>query len=537
MKLNLLDCTLRDGGYYNNWNFSQNLINEYLKSIYSSGIEYAEIGFRSFDQQTFRGPCAYSKDSFLQKLNIPKKLKIGVMINASEIVDNSKKKLLKNIKNLFPVKNDKINFVRIACHIHEIEKVLPVSQFLKKRGYKVIFNLMQCADRSSEELQNVGMLMSKYPIDILYFADSMGSMNTDKTSFVINNLKKYWHKEIGIHTHDNMLRAFTNTDQAISQGVNWIDGTISGMGRGPGNIKTEYLLINYSNILKRKVNLLPLLNIIQNYFKKLQELYNWGTNPYYFLAGKNGIHPTFIQDMLKDERYDISDKLLFIDHLKNIGGKKFNKDILDTDKNLYLGKLKNTNNFKKWVPSKFLKNKNILIIGNSPQINEYISDIEEFIKKTKPIVFGLNTQKSINEKFINYRIVSNLFRILTDKKKYFKIKNKIIIPFERQNDEIKKYFNKRKILNLDLEIINNNYKFKKDAVIAPNSLVVSYALGIAASGKAKKIILAGFKGYSSDDPRQIEMDNTINLFKSKSNILISSITPTKLKIKIDTLYV
>ena len=132
MKLNLLDCTLRDGGYYNNWNFSQNLINEYLKSIYSSGIEYAEIGFRSFDQQTFRGPCAYSKDSFLQKLNIPKKLKIGVMINASEIVDNSKKKLLKNIKNLFPVKNDKINFVRIACHIHEIEKVLPVSQFLKK---------------------------------------------------------------------------------------------------------------------------------------------------------------------------------------------------------------------------------------------------------------------------------------------------------------------------------------------------------------------------------------------------------------------
>ena len=219
-----------------------------------------------------------------------------------------KKKLLKNIKNLFPVKNDKINFVRIACHIHEIEKVLPVSQFLKKRGYKVIFNLMQCADRSSEELQKVGMLMSKYPIDILYFADSMGSMNTDKTSFVIKNLKKYWHKEIGIHTHDNMLRAFTNTDQAISQGVNWIDGTISGMGRGPGNIKTEYLLINYSNILKRKVNLLPLLNIIQNYFKKLQELYNWGTNPYYFLAGKNGIHPTFIQDMLKDERYDISDK-------------------------------------------------------------------------------------------------------------------------------------------------------------------------------------------------------------------------------------
>jgi 4-hydroxy 2-oxovalerate aldolase len=66
---------------------------------------------------------------------------------------------------------------------------------------------------------------------------------------------------------------------------------------------------------------------------------------------------------------------------------------------------------------------------------------------------------------------------------------------------------------------------------------VSYVLGIAASGKVKKIILAGFQGYNSDDLRQIEMDNTINLFKSNSKILISSITPTKYKVKIDSLYV
>ena len=30
-KINLLDCTLRDGGYYNNWFFTKELINEYLK--------------------------------------------------------------------------------------------------------------------------------------------------------------------------------------------------------------------------------------------------------------------------------------------------------------------------------------------------------------------------------------------------------------------------------------------------------------------------------------------------------------------------
>tara|TARA_Y100000590_G_scaffold469879_1_gene660306 strand:+ start:5469 stop:7073 length:1605 start_codon:yes stop_codon:yes gene_type:complete len=534
MKLNLLDCTLRDGGYYNNWDFNYKLINDYLRSVYLSGIEYVEVGFRSFEQETYRGPCAYTKDSFLQTLKIPKKLKIGVMINASEIISHSKKNL--NIKKLFPNKKDRINFVRIACHFHEVKKVINVSKFLKSRGYKVIFNLMQCADKSLNELYYVSNIISKYPVDVLYFADSMGSMTSEKTSFVINSLKKNWSGEIGIHTHDNMLRAFTNTDQAIRDGVNWIDGTVSGMGRGPGNIKTEYLLINYSQFLKKKVNLFPILNLIKTNFKKLQEFYNWGTNPFYFLAGKNGIHPTFIQDILKDDRYDISDKLLFIEHLKNIGGKKFSRDLLDTDKNLYLGKL-NKSNIKKWNPASILKNKTVLIIGNSPQISEYTSAIEDFIRKNKPIVFGLNIQKSINEKLINYRVACNLFRLLTDKKKYKKFKNKFIIPFERQNNEIKKYFNKKKVLNFDLQIISNKFNFKSDKVIIPNSLVVSYALGIAASGKSKNIILAGFQGYNSEDPRQIQMDNTFNLFKSNSKILISSITPTKYKIKIDSLYV
>ena len=30
--LKLLDCTLRDGGYYNNWNFDRDLINEYTNN-------------------------------------------------------------------------------------------------------------------------------------------------------------------------------------------------------------------------------------------------------------------------------------------------------------------------------------------------------------------------------------------------------------------------------------------------------------------------------------------------------------------------
>ena len=85
-KINLLDCTLRDGGYYNNWFFKRDLINEYLRVMDLLKIDYVEIGFRFLDKVKIKGPCAYSEESFLKTLKIPKNLKLGVMVNASDFV-------------------------------------------------------------------------------------------------------------------------------------------------------------------------------------------------------------------------------------------------------------------------------------------------------------------------------------------------------------------------------------------------------------------------------------------------------------------
>ena len=68
--INLLDCTLRDGGYYNNWKFNKNLINDYLKVI-SDYVDYVEIGFRFLDKDSSLGETAYTKSSFLKSIKIP----------------------------------------------------------------------------------------------------------------------------------------------------------------------------------------------------------------------------------------------------------------------------------------------------------------------------------------------------------------------------------------------------------------------------------------------------------------------------------
>ena len=48
-----------------------------------------------------------------------------------------------------------------------------------------------------------------------------------------------WNRELGIHTHKKMGIALQNTLCAYDEGVNWMDVTVSGMGRGPGNACTQ----------------------------------------------------------------------------------------------------------------------------------------------------------------------------------------------------------------------------------------------------------------------------------------------------------
>ena len=131
--INILDCTLRDGGYYNNWDFSTNLINDYLRSMPLAGVDYVELGFRSLYKSTFKGACAYTKDEFLDTLKIPKKLKVAVMVNASDLLNFGTKDPIKNTRLLFSHKrNSKVTLVRIAAHHYEIKKILP--------GNKLILN-------------------------------------------------------------------------------------------------------------------------------------------------------------------------------------------------------------------------------------------------------------------------------------------------------------------------------------------------------------------------------------------------------------
>ena len=206
----LLDCTLRDGGYYNAWDFGIELINDYLQAMSALATDYVELGFRSFDRVGFKGGCAYTTDNFIRRLNVPSGLKLGVMVNAGEIIKHPDGVVGAFALLFSPAAVSPLVLVRIACHIHEIEAILPGCLWLKQQGYLVGINLMQIADRSKEEIETVARLASKCMPDVLYFADSFGSMEREQTAEIIATLRQGWSGPLGIHAHDNMGPALAN---------------------------------------------------------------------------------------------------------------------------------------------------------------------------------------------------------------------------------------------------------------------------------------------------------------------------------------
>jgi len=528
----ILDCTLRDGGYYNAWDFNVELINDYLQAMYALPVDYVELGFRTLDSNGFKGACAYTTDRFIRQLDVPEELKLGVMVNASEIV-NHKKGLVSALSQLFnPVAKSPLTLVRIACHMHEFESALPGCLWLKEMGYEVGINLMQIAERSKEEIEKVAYLASKHPIDVLYFADSMGGMSPEHTSEIIATLRREWNGPLGIHTHDNMGRAMANSMRAVSDGVTWVDSTVTGMGRGAGNVQTEYLAIEMAEYKQVSLNLTPLLSVIDKHFKPLQSKYGWGMNTYYYLSGKHGIHPYFVQKMLSDSRYSDEDILTVIENLSKVGGKKFSLEMLESGRNFYKGK-PNGN----WLPSSIIEGKEVLIIGSGPSSIRHKTALENFIIKFQPIVIALNAQKTIKDELINFRAACHPVRLLADCSGHLNLPNPLATPSSMLPESVRSALQDKELLDFGISIESNTFSFSDTHCTLPSSLVIAYALAIAASGKCTRILLAGFDGFSADDPRTEEMNDLFSVFKkNKEAPTLLSITNTRYRLSTTSIY-
>ncbi len=524
-----LDCTLRDGGYYTNWDFSDSFINEYLEVLSHSSVDICEIGFRTLKNEGFKGALAFCSDIFLDSLTIPNNIKICVMINASELIN--KKNATEILKTLFPreAANSYIKIVRIACHYHEIFDILPLTFWLREKGYEVGINLMQISEVNNERLRILLSKLNNFPLSVFYFADSLGAMSNNNTEEITKIIYQECNIPFGCHLHDNLGLALSNTLICIKNGASWVDSTISGMGRGPGNCKTEELLIEKKFLLhENSYDISSLLDLINKYFTNLKSIHKWGSNPYYYLAGKYKIHPTYIQTLLSEPIYSDDDRIILINKLKNKKANTFNPNLLTeglTDFTYSNGEIGT------WNPMEIFKNKEVLILATGPSSTKYKKAISMYIKKSQPIVIGLNIPSPISSDLINIKAACHPIRMMKDLNLYAGMDQFLMCPYSKLDENLSNRINQSRIFDYGLVTKEKTFEFHEKYCVIPKPLVLFYAIAAAISGKSKSISIAGIDGYPIGDSRNKVLESLFDQLISEipKSIKLNTLTPSCLK--------
>lgn len=530
--IKVVDCSLRDGGYYTQWHFAVDFINDYLQGIAQSGVHVCELGFRFSKQQHNKsfGECAYTTDDFVETLKVPPGLELAVMINASDFVGN-----INQLDECFRErKESSINLVRIAAHKSEIQELPLIIEKLKSLGYVIALNIMQIDSLLMSDIEHIANQINCLgTVDILYFADSLGNLDSDSIVEIVDALRRGWSGALGFHSHDNRNLALSNCLVAISKQVDYIDSTIMGMGRGAGNVKTEALLIELVQKKLGLFNLNPIYFLEKELFSNLKEKYNWGSNTLYHLAAINKIHPSYMQELITSKRYSYNEILTALDYLSvsdsRIYSEKSLNSALDASDTLL------------WDAEGWVQGKTVLILGAGSSLVKYEKKIKEFINKNELVVLSLNINKLFDPCFINAYVTCYESRILIEAHSYKNLGRPIILPLEGVPMPIKKLLEPLEIRNYGVKISAGPVSLSSTYCVLNSKLSFAYAIAMAKIGSADQILLAGFDGYESSDPRQQEMIDALAGFENiKPEIEIVAITPTSYpltQLSIDELFI
>ncbi|NVK73373.1 MAG: pyruvate carboxyltransferase [Oceanospirillaceae bacterium] len=525
--IKILDCTLRDGGYYNDWDFSPEVVENYLYAVANAKIDYVELGLRNFEKNGFYGAFAYTTERYLDSIELPEGPTYGVMVDAKTILSASHGIKLA-VDELFVSRSrSKIGLVRIAAHFNEIESSGEIASLLKKKGYIVGLNMMQAGGKPSEMIRNKAAIVASWgAVDILYFADSLGNMDSAEVRRIYSAIQASWSGPIGIHTHNNMSRALENTITAMEAGATWLDVTVTGMGRGAGNAQTENLLaiLDDSSTRYRPDSIYEL---VIKFFADMQKNYGWGASLPYFLGAKNNIHPTYIQNLVSSDVYGKHEVIEAIKYLSNMEGtSSYNSDLLTTaisfssSHNEVGGTTDLVNRFD---------GRDVLIVANGPSTTRYLKEIESFIKHNNPIVLAVNVFTALSEESIDYYCVTHNSKFVSQSKYYTELDKPIIAPLHRFSGTEKDLLtgSGRKVIDYGFAVKSSVFTIQPTFCEAPFDVTFAYAIGVATIGGAKSIDVVGIDGYQSNDQRQLEMIEICNLFKeANSKLEISALTPT-----------
>ena len=290
--IKILDCTLRDGGYVNDWEFSRKAFDDIIINLQEVGIDIIEVGMmvkNSAEKFTTKF-SSFDKIPDLPRIKDTNSI-FTVMFTYGEA---------KGV-NVPERKPDGVEAIRLAYFKNDYRESLKLAEEFKQKGYDVFLQAMATFMYSERELQEMIEQVNRLQPKFFCMVDSFGVMYSEDVQHMFKSVDSMLAPGIGLgfHAHNNQQLAFSNAITFVNIAENsprniCVDASIYGMGRGAGNVNLE-LLANYFNKKKSaSYDTDKILKLWNDYLYDDYKKYFWGYSWEYFFTASNETNSAYI---------------------------------------------------------------------------------------------------------------------------------------------------------------------------------------------------------------------------------------------------
>lgn len=468
--IKLLDCTLRDGGYINNWNFGKNNIKYIIDNLVLANMDFVELGYLNSKKECTDDSTIFSSINN-KKIDNDKKL---CMINYGDF----------NIDDLVNYSNETIvSGIRYAFHKENMNDVEDDCIKIKNKGYKLFVQPMVTKRYDKNEFVKLIEMVNRIEPYAFYLVDSFGSMTKNDIQKYIDIINEKLNKNIavGFHAHNNLQLAFSNVTYFVEKLHDdrdlIVDSSVFGMGRGAGNLPSELIADFLNKNYDKNYNIIPMLEISDNIISKIFEKKKWGYSLPYYLSAKNNCHPNYAISFMERNTLTAKDINNLIGMIEENRKVKFNKEYADEIYDKYNNYIIDDNSsIENLIET--IDNREVLLIGPGKSIVEYKEKIENILSNNN--IFSISVNNNLNFK------TDAIF--FSNRKRYDEQKEKVDVEKIMLTSNIKQLPSKNEL------IFNYNSYLAYSEEIKDTALPM--IVNILKKSKVSKIYLAGFDGFT-----------------------------------------
>lgn len=289
--IKLLDCTLRDGGYINDWKFGKVAIEDIRTDLENSNVDIIELGF-------LRDEASNQDRTVFNSIKDVKNLIGGAKTPVQYAV-------MAEVSNPFPL--DKLEpysegapeIIRVIVWKRMLKEGYEYCKGIVEKGYKLCVQPARVSQYSDDEFIGMIKMFNELNPLAIYVVDSWGTMYKDELLHYLELADKHLKGgiSVGYHGHNNMMQAFDVAQAFCEQDLKRdliIDASVYGIGRGAGNLNTE-LFAKWANAkLGTSYGTVPLIRIYDEYIRRIYDkCEKWGFSMPYLITAKYNANPNF----------------------------------------------------------------------------------------------------------------------------------------------------------------------------------------------------------------------------------------------------